>query len=171
MTEMTEQAPSHCYSCGHPWDSHEQNPDGTRSCRSVGHPKGIPCSDCRAMLTTEYRAQLQDERDADWFRAVWGAYTVTLSDARNAFGTSAPAFFSDIHQSALASALIAYRQQQEAALKAALELVRDFVDPNSCTYDNLGYCETHGLPVGTNPTCTHARARSLLAGLENKEPA
>jgi hypothetical protein len=78
------------------------------------------------MLTTEYRARLQDERDADWFQTVWGAYKVTLDDARNAFGDSAWAFFSDVHQSALASALIAYREQQTTAeqrLEALTEAV------------------------------------------------
>ncbi|MCL8016893.1 hypothetical protein [Streptomyces sp. AS02] len=114
MTDQQEEQPRLCYSCGHPWDAHDTRDDGHRSCRSVGHQDGVSCADCRAMLTTEYREQLQDERGADWFQAVWGAYTVTLADARHAFGDSAPAFFSDIHQSALASALIAYRKQTEA---------------------------------------------------------
>lgn len=106
-----EAAPRCCFSCGHPWDAHDTRPDGNRSCRSVGHQDGVSCADCRAMLTTEYRDKVQQERDADWFQAVWGAYTVILADARHAFGDSAPAFFSDIHQSALASALIAYREK------------------------------------------------------------
>jgi len=164
-----QEVPTNCYSCGHPWASHDIRADGHRSCRSVGHSEGVSCADCRTLLTDDYREQLQSERGADWFQAVWGAYTVTLADARHAFGDSAPAFFSDIHQSAVASALIAYRQQQEDALDAALKLVRDFLDPGSCAYDNLGTCQTHGVAVGTNPTCTHARARALLATLETKE--
>lgn len=112
---MTEQAPTDCYSCSHPWTAHDLNPDGSRSCRTVGHPKGVPCADCRALLTPEHREQIQDERDAEAFQAAWGAYKVTLYDARDAFGDSAPAFFTDIHQSALASALIAYRKQTTTA--------------------------------------------------------
>ncbi|MEU5322964.1 hypothetical protein AB0G67_40370 [Streptomyces sp. NPDC021056] len=111
MTEQPIPEPRLCYSCGHPWDAHDTRPDGNRSCRSVGHTDGVSCAGCRAMLTTEYRDKVQQERDADWFQAVWGAYTVILADARHAFGDSAPAFFSDIHQSALASALIAYREK------------------------------------------------------------
>ncbi|MCI3279139.1 hypothetical protein [Streptomyces cylindrosporus] len=117
MTGQQQEQPRICYSCGHPWDSHDTNADGHRSCRSVSHPSGVSCADCRTMLTTEYREQLQDERDADGFQAVWGAYKVTLDDARHAFGASAPAFFSDIHQSAVASALIAYRKQVAAEVR------------------------------------------------------
>lgn len=115
---MTEQETrTHCFMCGHPWDSHDPNPDGTRSCRSPGHPKGVPCAGCRAMLTSEYRERVQEERDGAAFEAAWNAYNVTREDARQAFGEHAPVFFTDIHQSALASALIAYRehQQQEAS--------------------------------------------------------
>ena len=120
MTE--QQTVTHCWSCGHPWEAHDSNPDGSRSCRTPGHSRGVPCADCRTMLTPEYREQLQNERNADWFQTVWGAYTITLSDARDAFGDSAPAFFSDIHQSALASALIAYREQQKTAEKRVTAL-------------------------------------------------
>ncbi|MET8746379.1 hypothetical protein [Streptomyces sp. NPDC004728] len=106
---MSETETSHCFMCGHPADSHDPRPDGTRPCRSPHHPDGVPCADCRAMLTDEYRAKVQDERAADGFEAAWAAFTVTRDDAMHFFGDSAPAFFSDIHQSALASALIAYR--------------------------------------------------------------
>jgi len=70
------------------------------------------------MLTDEYRERVQDERDTDRFPTAWGAYKVTLDDAQNAFGDSAPAFFSDIHQSALASALITYRTALVSRLTA-----------------------------------------------------
>lgn len=75
-----------------------------------------------------------------------------------------------------ADLIIAARNQGPALVdevRTLRGLVRDFLDPNSCVYDNLGYCQTHDLAVGTNPTCTHARARALLAdiyALETKEP-
>lgn len=169
MTQQQETS-THCFMCGHPIDSHDLQPDGNRPCRSPGHPKGVPCADCRALLTSEYRAKIQDERETEPFQDAWNAYYVTLQDAREAFGEHAPVCFTDIHQSALASALIAYRKQHEDALKSTLDLVRNLVVPNSCSYDNCGHCGTHGLAVGTNPTCAHARARALLATLETKEP-
>lgn len=113
---MTEQTPpTHCWMCGHPAESHDLQPDGNRPCRSPGHPKGVPCADCRALLTPEYRERVQEQRDGDAFEAAWNAYNVTLQDARQAFGEHAPVFFTDIHQSALASALIAYREHQQTA--------------------------------------------------------
>lgn len=106
---MPDTPATHCFMCGHPVESHDPRADGTRPCRSPHHPDGVPCADCRVMLTDEYRAAVQDQRDADEFEAAWAAFTVTRADAQHFFGDSAPAFFSDIHQSALASALIAYR--------------------------------------------------------------
>ncbi|MFF6844637.1 hypothetical protein ACFY8X_38605 [Streptomyces tanashiensis] len=107
---MTDEAPTHCWACSHPVEAHDIQPDGTRPCRTPGHHKGVPCAGCRALLTDEHRADIQDERENDSFATAWGAYMVTLQDARNAFGEHAAAMFSDIHQSALASALIAYRK-------------------------------------------------------------
>jgi hypothetical protein len=124
---VTEQETvTHCFMCGHPVESHDLDPDGNRPCRSPGHPKGVPCADCRALLTPEYRARIQDQREEDGFEAAWNSYYVTLQDARDHFGEHAPVFFSDIHQSALASALIAYREQQKTAeqqLQAITEAV------------------------------------------------
>uniref|UniRef100_UPI003F497823 hypothetical protein n=1 Tax=Streptomyces sp. CA-141956 TaxID=3240051 RepID=UPI003F497823 len=114
MDDQAEPAPTHCWMCSHPVEEHDLQPDGTRPCRTPGHPKGVPCAGCRALLTDEHRAAVQDERENDAFTAAWGAYMVTLQDAQNAFGDSAPAFFSDIHGSALASALIAYRKHVAA---------------------------------------------------------
>lgn len=112
---MTDQAPiTHCWLCGHRVESHDLQPDGTRPCRSPGHPKGVPCADCRALLTSEYRERVQAERDGDAFEAAWNAYNVTREDAQHAFGKHAPVFFTDIHQCALASALIAYREHLES---------------------------------------------------------
>ncbi|MFF8610877.1 hypothetical protein ACF06X_33765 [Streptomyces sp. NPDC015346] len=107
---MTDEAPTHCWACSHPVEDHELQPDGTRPCRTPGHPNGVPCAGCRALLTPEHRAAIQEERENDSFEAAWGAYNVTLVDAQKAFGEHAPFYFSDIHQSALASALIAYRK-------------------------------------------------------------
>lgn len=103
-------APTHCWACSHPVEDHDLQPDGTRPCRTPGHHKGVPCAGCRALLTPEHRAAIQDERENDSFESAWGAYMVTLQDAQNAFGEHAAVMFSDIHQSALASALIAYRK-------------------------------------------------------------
>ncbi|MEU6979623.1 hypothetical protein [Streptomyces sp. NPDC046371] len=114
MTEQ-EQPPTHCWACTHPVEAHDLQPDGTRPCRSIGHHEGIPCADCRALLTPQYRAAVQEERENGSFNAAWGAYMVTFQDARNAYGEGAPAFFTDIHQSALASALIAYRKDIDNA--------------------------------------------------------
>lgn len=99
--------------CGHPVESHDLQPDGNRPCRSPGHPKGVPCADCRALLTDDHKQAIQDERETTLFEAAWNSYYVTLQDARNTFGENADFYFSDIHQAALASALIAYRQHLE----------------------------------------------------------
>lgn len=114
--------PTHCFMCGHPVQSHDPNPDGTRPCRSPGHPNGVPCSDCRAMLTPEYRERVQEAREGEAFEVAWNAFMVTRQDAQDAFGEHAPVFFTDINQSALASALIAYRTHTEQKPKqGALE--------------------------------------------------
>ncbi|KAB7835917.1 hypothetical protein [Streptomyces mobaraensis] len=89
---------------------HDLQADGTRPCRTPGHPKGVPCAGCWRLLSPEHRKAIQEEREGEAFRAAWGAFFMTLLDAQAAFGDSAPAFFSDIHESALASALITYRQ-------------------------------------------------------------
>ena len=105
-----------CSLCYHPAESHPQDAHGNRPCRSIGHPDGVPCTDCQAMLTPDYRGRVADERDSAAFEQAYAAYLVTLADVRLAFGNAADAFFTDVHQSALASALIAYRKQTEALL-------------------------------------------------------
>jgi hypothetical protein len=67
---MTEQPEvwTHCFMCGHPVEAHDRNDDGNRPCRSPGHPKGVPCSGCRALLTTEYRERIQDVRELIHYR-------------------------------------------------------------------------------------------------------
>lgn len=99
-----------CSMCGHPAADHDLQADGTRPCRTPGHPKGVPCAGCRRLLSPEHREAIQEERGSEAFRAAWGAFFMTLLDSKAAFGDSAPAFFSDIHESALASALVTYRQ-------------------------------------------------------------
>jgi hypothetical protein len=49
-------------------------------------------------------------------------------------------------------------------------LVRDFLDPDPCSFDHHGYCQTHGYLGGESASCPHGRARKMLAALENKEP-
>lgn len=107
---MDDEPRTHCLLCYHPAESHPADADGNRPCRNVGHPDGVPCQDCQAMLTPEYRDQVGAERDTDAFEQAYAAYLVTLADIRRAFGPAADAFFTDVHQSALASALIAYRK-------------------------------------------------------------
>lgn len=51
-------------------------------------------------------------------------------------------------------------------------LVRDFVDPDPCSFDHHGYCKVHGHLSGEPGSCPHGRARKLLEAidvLENKE--
>lgn len=109
MSEQ-DQPRTHCTMCGHPVEAHDQDADGNRPCRSPGHPKGVPCSDCRALLTDEYRHRIQDEREEPGFEQAWNAFLITREDAAHSFGRNAPAFFTDIHEAALASALIHYRE-------------------------------------------------------------
>lgn len=40
-------------------------------------------------------------------------------------------------------------------------LVRDFIDPDPCSFDHHGYCQTHGW-FDTDPACPHGRAKRLL---------
>ncbi len=54
------------------------------------------------------------------------------------------------------------RVTQAAAGKAdLLDLVRDFVDPDPCSFDHHGYCQAHGW-LDTEPRCPHARAKEML---------
>lgn len=48
-----------------------------------------------------------------------------------------------------------------------LELVRDFLDPDPCSFDHHGYCQAHAAGFGGEPlSCPHGRARKMLAALE-----
>ena len=135
-----------CTLCYHPAESHSTDEHGNRPCRSIDHPNGTPCQDCQKMLTAAYRDRVGAERETPHFEQAWAAYLVTLADIQRAFGPSAPAFFTDVHQSALASALIAYREQQETEQAIArVEAV------------------CHELP--------YEYARLILDALENKEPS
>lgn len=50
-------------------------------------------------------------------------------------------------------------------------LVRDFLDPDPCSYDHHGYCQAHAAGFGGEPlSCPHARARKLLAPAVVAEP-
>lgn len=52
-------------------------------------------------------------------------------------------------------------------------LVRDFLDPDPCSFDHHGYCQAHGHLGGEPMSCPHGRARKMLAAkdaLESKEP-
>jgi hypothetical protein len=50
-----------------------------------------------------------------------------------------------------------------------VELVRDFLDPDPCSFDHHGYCQAHSWLCGGTP-CPHGRAREVLAAIDS-EPA
>jgi hypothetical protein len=104
-----------CIGCGHAQDQHDTLPDGTRTCRSIGHPQGLTCHECQRLTSPEHVEQIMQLRHADdpAFEQAWAAYSATLSHVRNEIGDGWQAFFTDVHQSALASALIAYREAQQ----------------------------------------------------------
>lgn len=79
---MTEQqdTPTHCFMCGHPVNSHDPNPDGTRPCRSPrraafgrGYEKGRERQKARTaadMRRLEAEVvELRTDRDPDGLRA------------------------------------------------------------------------------------------------------
>jgi hypothetical protein len=47
-----------------------------------------------------------------------------------------------------------------------IDLVRDFLDPDPCSFDHHGYCQAHGYLGGEPGSCPHGRARKLLAAVE-----
>ena len=56
---------------------------------------------------------------------------------------------------------LAQLKQARQEKHEALELIRDFLDPDPCYYDHHGYCQAHGW-CDTDPACPHARARKML---------
>jgi hypothetical protein len=115
---VTERTPApdpaaRCTLCHHREDQHETLPDGTRPCRSIGHPKGLTCTECRRLTSAEHVDAVMELRstDDDAFEEAWGAYYATLNHVRNEIGPGWQAFFTDVHQSALASAVLALREQ------------------------------------------------------------
>ncbi|MER7801211.1 hypothetical protein ABTX71_12860 [Streptomyces parvulus] len=56
--------------------------------------------------------------------------------------------------------------ETQADTATLLELVRDFLDPDPCTFDHHGYCQAHGYLGGEPMSCPHGRAKELLAELE-----
>lgn len=110
MTEQPER--THCVLCGHLNTLHNDEPDGTRPCRSIGHPKGLTCRECMRLTSAEHVdaiMRMREEEDPA-FEEAWASYRVTLDHVRNEIGEGWQAFFTDVHQAALASALIAYRK-------------------------------------------------------------
>ncbi|MFE2353437.1 hypothetical protein [Streptomyces parvulus] len=47
-----------------------------------------------------------------------------------------------------------------------LGLIRDFLDPDPCSFDHHGYCQAHGYLGGEPMSCPHGRAKKLLAELD-----
>lgn len=58
--------------------------------------------------------------------------------------------------------------ETEAVSHATLvELVRDFLDPDPCSFDHHGYCQAHAAGFGGEPlSCPHGRARKALAVID-----
>lgn len=111
----TEPSPDQrCTLCGHREDQHDTLPDGSRPCRSIGHSKGLTCRECRRLTSTEHVNAVMEMRgeSTEAFQVAWAAYSATLDHVRKEIGSGWQAFFTDVHQSALASALIAYQEQQ-----------------------------------------------------------
>jgi hypothetical protein len=49
-------------------------------------------------------------------------------------------------------------------------LVRDFLDPDPCQFDQHGYCQAHAAGLGGEPmSCPHRRAREVLADLDSAD--
>jgi hypothetical protein len=101
-----------CTLCGHPADAHPQLADGTRPCRSVGHPNGLTCTECIRITSPEHVQRIQEARDM--IDPAWAAFKVTLDHARTEIGPGWQAFFTDVYQSALASAIIAHEETVRA---------------------------------------------------------
>jgi hypothetical protein len=101
-----------CSLCGHPAHQHDTMPDGTRPCRSVGHPEGLTCTECRRITSPEHIQRITDVRDEDpAFDQAWAAYKTTYDHVREQIGPGWKAHFTDHHQAALASALLAYQEE------------------------------------------------------------
>jgi hypothetical protein len=58
-------------------------------------------------------------------------------------------------------------EQQRDQLAA---LVRDFLDPDPCQLDHHSYCQAHSW-MCSGSSCPHARAREVLAALDEEQPA
>ncbi|MEU2426929.1 hypothetical protein ABZ619_38955 [Streptomyces sp. NPDC007851] len=100
-----------CIGCSHREDQHDTLPDGTRPCRSIGHSKGLTCAECRRLISAGHVQAVMELRgaDDDAFQEAWAAYHTTLDHVRKELGSSWTAFFTDVHQSALASAVLTLR--------------------------------------------------------------
>jgi len=117
MERVTMDPSTRCSLCSHREDEHETLPDGSRPCRSIGHEKGLTCRECIRLTGPEHVEAVMALRGADdeAFRVAWAAYYATLNHVRDQIGPGWQAFFSDVHQSALASAVLVLREQQAQA--------------------------------------------------------
>ena len=151
-TPTPETVPTHCWACGHLVDVHDVDPEtGYRPCRNVGHPKGVPCAECRRLIAPEHIAAIVAMRQSEGpaFKTAYGAFTVTYEHVREQFGDAWQAFFTDIHESAVASALIEYEAAHEAMVrsKVAEEIAArrcDFRACDDCTCRREDAATAHG---------------------------
>lgn len=110
---MSDGERTSCIACNHPLDAHPVDPEtGFRTCRSVGHSKGLTCAECERLTSSDHHAAIMAMRNADdpLLTAAYGAYKATRVYVERQFGDAAEAFFTDVHQSAVASALIEYER-------------------------------------------------------------
>lgn len=148
MTKPEPAPETRCTLCMHREDQHDTLPDGTRPCRSIGHEKGLTCAECRRLIGDEHFEALMRLRgeDDDAFTDAWAAYYVTLNHVRDQIGPGWQAFFSDVHQSALASAVITLRTRSNAEVGERLALALEARDRNDPAAFCCERCSGDSLP-------------------------
>lgn len=104
-------ATARCSFCFHPTAAHDVDPDtGNRPCRSIGHPKGLACAECRRLTSREHIDAVMKMRASGdpLFGAAFSAFNTTYDHVRRELGAAYLAHFTDVHESALASALLEF---------------------------------------------------------------
>lgn len=108
-----------CSMCRHAAAEHAVDPEtGFRPCRSIGHPKGLTCEECRRLTSPAHVEVVMVMRGDPLLKVAFGAYLATRAHVNDQLGESAPAFFTDVHESAVASALIEYGKAFSVLLDA-----------------------------------------------------
>jgi len=114
-----EPAGTRCSMCRHAASEHDVDPEtGFRPCRSIGHPEGLTCEECRRLTSPAHVEAVMVMRGDPLLKVAFGAYLATRAHVNDQLGEAAPAFFTDVHESAVASALIEYSKAFAALLDA-----------------------------------------------------